>query len=143
MKKFLRTISAAILVAVTAIMFVSCGIPSDPAKAQSNLEKNGYTVDTTVAATIVTATVIYDGGASASGNVSNVIYASNDDGESVLLVYFKDTSTAKDYLGKIKDWYKKATEDNKDEEQKDSDTQSGRSGKVLYIGTKAAVKAVK
>ena len=143
MKKFLRTISAAILVAVTAIMFVSCGIPSDPEKAQSNLEKNGYSVDTTVAATIVKGAVLIDGGVSAQGNVSSVIYASNDDGESVLIVYFKDTSTAKNYLSKIKDWYKQATEDNKDEEQKDSDTQSGRSGKVLYIGTKAAVKAVK
>ena len=143
MKKFLRTISAAILVAVTAIMFVSCGIPSDPAKAQSNLEKNGYSVDTTWSLALVQGAVLVDGGTSASGNVSNVIYASNDDGESVLIVYFKDTSTAKNYLSKIKDWYKQATEDNKDEEQKDSDTQSGRSGKVLYIGTKAAVKAVK
>ena len=98
MKKFLKVLVSALLVAVTAVTFASCGVPADPAKAQSNLEGKGYTVDTTASYIVVNTAVLADGGTSASGNVTNVIYAYNGDGESVLLVYFKDTGIAKNYL---------------------------------------------
>ncbi len=48
MKKFLKAMLAAMLIAITAVTVCSCGVPSDPAKAKENLKKNGYAVDDTI-----------------------------------------------------------------------------------------------
>ena len=48
MKKFLKAMLAAMLIAITAVTVCSCGVPSDPAKAKENLKKNGYAVDDTL-----------------------------------------------------------------------------------------------
>ena len=55
MKKFLKAMLAAMLIAITAVTVCSCGVPSDPAKAKENLTKNNYTVSEVAATTGVKA----------------------------------------------------------------------------------------
>ena len=40
MKKFLKAMLAAMLIAITAVTVCSCGVPSDPAKAKEKLGWN-------------------------------------------------------------------------------------------------------
>ena len=58
MKKNIGKILAVILVvALLATVLCAC-VPSDPAKAKANLEKNGYAMDATVSTVTVTKVAI-------------------------------------------------------------------------------------
>lgn len=51
MKKFAKIMAVMMLVALTVTALVACGYPADPAKAQEQLEKKGYTVIAVVGGT--------------------------------------------------------------------------------------------
>ena len=173
MKKFFKSLVAVMLVAMMAISFTSCGgVNKDPVKAAENLEANGYTVislhddgsligGTASQAAIAAAVAIFDVKAE---NVDYVVTGSKGD-ESIAIYYCKDADTAT----KIYDFAKKAQDDAKAEiekmkeeakslegdekaqaeeaikeaEEELKDVSFGKSGKIVWLGTKAGAKATK
>ena len=124
MKKLVKSLSPAIVLVLGVAMFTGC-MPSTAEKASANLKDAGYVVDSTVASAVVRA--MYK-------NVDDVVWATNGD-EAVIIVYFDSASAAKDSqkdIQSLKDRYFK--------DQKDENVKSGRSGKMLYVGTKKGVK---
>lgn len=140
MKKFFRMLVATMLLAVMAVTLCSCGVPSDPEKAKANLEKNSYTVSKEIATTAVKTVTVVSYGVSFYNNVETALWGVNADGENVLIVYCKDSDSA----GKVNDIIKSVYDNIKSSDKENgtkTDVKSGKSGKVVYIGTNAGVKA--
>lgn len=128
MKKSIAIIGIIALIAVLGVCLVAC-IPNDYSKAEKNLKDAGYNVlvYTTVAPTALKIAKIE--------NVEAVLTA--DKGEdAITMVYFKDSGSAKDSYEEVEKYYK-------DKDAKNKERTIKRSGKVIYIGTEAAIKAVK
>lgn len=140
MKKFFRLLVATMLLAVTATALCSCGIPSDSAKAKENLNKNKYTVSEEIATTAVKAACLVPYGISFYNNIETALWAVNSDGDNVLIVYCKDNDSATKVNDIVKTIYESINESAKENDSK-ADVKSGKSGKVVYIGTSAGVKA--
>lgn len=141
MKKVARLLVSAMLLVVMAVSLCSCGIPSDPAKAKSNLTSKEYVVDTTVSAAAVKTYFTVKYGVSFYSNIDSVVYAISSDGkDNVLIIYCKDDDSAKKVNGDIKEIYNSIRESAKDNDT-EVDVKSGKSGKAVYIGTSAGVKA--
>ena len=131
---------AAMLIAITAVTVCSCGVPSDPAKAKENLKKNGYAVDDTIATADIKVVTLVPYGATFPQNIVSSLWATNADGETVLIVYCKDADSAKKVNEISRKLYDEVKKNDKENDTK-TDIRSGMSGKVVYIGTKAGVKA--
>ena len=140
MKKFLKAMLAAMLIAITAVTVCSCGVPSDPAKAKENLKKNGYAVDDTVVTAAIKVVTLVPYGATFPQNIVSSLWATNADGETVLIVYCKDADSAKKVNEISRKLYDEVKKKDRENDTK-TDIRSGMSGKVVYIGTKAGVKA--
>jgi len=133
MKKSIVKILALIFVAVMMCMLlVACDAPNaDHAKAAEALEKAGYTV------------VYNDGvglfglaGAALPEGVEATIFAVKGDEEYLIVTYYDDT----DALNKA---WEGAEEEAKELEEKYDDIVCKKSGKMIFIGTKQAVKDAK
>ena len=144
MKKLLKSLLALMLISMMAISFVSCGVPSDPAKAKANLEGEGYKV-------ILEQVDLGDLGA-ALGDKTEATLSAIKGEELVTITWYKNADDAKAAYEKLEETYKKAKEELKkmeDGEAKDAakamldNAAFGRSGKIVWTGTKAAVKAAK
>lgn len=147
-KNFGKIIALVLVVAVLATVLCAC-VPTDPAKAKEHLKKNGYTVTPSVSG-------ILDFAANLGINTKyeEVVAATNGD-EYVSIYYFKNADDAKSFLKSFKD--KRAAAKDELKKQKDAgkiseenykkamdeykNTKVGRTGKAVYIGTKAGVKA--
>lgn len=129
MKKTMTIVALVALVAVLCVAMVAC-IPSDPNKAISNLEKEGYTA--VKDATVIPAALRL---AQVKG-VETVVTAANKDGEHVTLIYFDSTENAKAAYSTVESYAKK-NDKSKDE------VAIKKSGKIIYYGSEAGVKAVK
>ena len=140
MKKFLKAMLAAMLIAITAVTVCSCGVPSDPAKAKENLTKNNYAVSEVAATAGVKAITTATYGFSFLDKVKTSLWATNADGETVLIVYCVDADSAKKVNEIARKIYDEVKKNDKENDTK-TDIKSGMSGKVVYIGTKAGVKA--
>lgn len=125
MKKALSIIAVVALVAVLVVALVAC-VPSKPEKAEANLKKAGY--ETVVVKESDGKLAQITLAAYGDGCVATVTGFSKDAKEGVNIVYFDSADNAKAYWEKHKD------------EEKEG-YKSGRSGKVVYVGTEAAVKA--
>ena len=126
MKKSIKIFAVALTFVMLALTLVSCAPKKDHDKAAQALKDKEYFTTNTIGLTcdyIVTGTkTVKD----KDGNVKI---------EHVTIRYYKDSKTAKE------DWenYKEATDDqNKDNA---SDWVVKKSGKMIYFGTKAAIKA--
>ncbi len=134
MKNVLRLTTLALVLVMMLGALVSCGAPNaDPEKAEEALEDAGYevSVDSKLAPAAYKAMGV-DG-------VDCVLSAINldEDEEGILfVVYFDEAADAKEAFEDIK---KDAEEEMEDEE----DFVCKRSGKMIYYGTKNAVKAAK
>ncbi len=134
MKKVISITAVIALVAVLTLALVAC-VPADPDKAAANLEEAGYIVSNVKASQ---GTGVQLGlNATAKGCVAMVTgtLISTAGTESVAIFYFNDADDAKAYYEKIKAEY-----DELDDEDKE-DKKVGKSGKVVYAGTEAGVKA--
>ena len=142
MKKRILTIVAVLaLAAVLAVSLVAC-IPSDPAKARENLEDEGFFVLPEALAQIF----VGFGGLAVDGLDETVLATDislealqqeKEPGEFILILYFDSSDNAKafyegDTIQKIKE-----------EVDKDGTGQLKKQGKIVYIGTEAAIKAAK
>ncbi len=162
MKKFLKSLVAVMLVCLMAVSFTACGgVSKDPAKAKANLEKNGYAVvslhndgslvEGTAAAAAITGMVA--GYGLKASDIDYVVTGTAEiEGsyESVVIYYCK----TKDAATKIHDAIEKQYNDlkakvdkmedgsDKDEAKAElKDSKYGKSGTVVWMGTKAGVKA--
>ncbi|MBO5775990.1 MAG: hypothetical protein J6V83_00970 [Clostridia bacterium] len=134
MKKVISITAVIALVAVLTLALVAC-VPADPDKAAANLEEAGYIVSNVKASQ---GTGVQLGlNAVAKGCVAMVTgtLISTAGTESVAICYFNSAEDAKAYYEKIKAEY-----DELDDEEKEG-YKFGKSGKVIYAGTEAGVKA--
>lgn len=142
MKKFSKVLALCLVTVFAALALVACAPNSNPEKAKANLDDKGY------AATILK----YDGGVLSSGLIWTTTLAlgckngdieyivsgtkiGEDKTDTVTVIYFKDASTAKNLWDKAQEKYGKS------ESGDESDWVIDRSGKMIYYGTKDAVKA--
>ncbi len=134
MKKTIRIFAVVLSVVLLALALVACAPKNDPDKAKAALEKNGYTA--------VKTTGYVSGIISAIAGTENKIDATvtgtkdikDADGkttktESVTIIYYKTSADAKEAW---KSW---------SEADRDRYEVAKCSGRMIYWGTKAAVKA--
>ena len=124
MKKFAKVMALALIAVLSLAVLVSCGPASDPDKAEAALKENGY------------APVHMKGAI-----VTDIVFAVNADGDGMLAIYCKDSGTAKSVLSKAQESIKKIEDTLKVKFEGESNVQ--RSGKVLYTGTEAGIKAAR
>ena len=106
---------------------------SDPAKAKENLEKAGYEVMLMDDESVLKLLGI-DGLVAV---ISAMKGTDAEEADAISIYYFKDSDSAK--KAKENEIIKEAIEAAKEEK----DVSTGISGKILWMGTKAAVKAAK
>ena len=131
-KRILSVIAVLALAAVLAVAMVAC-IPSDPDKAADNLKAADYLVD--VADDPVSMGVM---GLMADGIEAVVSGTSDDFTEGVTIFYFEDSDTAKsfyesDFISEMKE----------EAEAESEELVIKRQGKIVYAGTKEAIKAAR
>ena len=92
MKKFLKAMLAAMLIAITAVTVCSCGVPSDPAKAKENLESNEYVVTKVdgTAATLSVKAIALLVNVTLKDGADSIVSGTNLK-EGVTVIYFKDS----------------------------------------------------
>ena len=117
MKRILSAILVCVLVIGCVLTLVACGGPKkNPEKAKKALEDNGYTV-------VLTEDPM-------DGVEATIIAYSKDGKDMIAIAYYAKKADAKEA-------YKEAKEAAAD------GMEVGRSGKVVWSGTEAAVKAAK
>ncbi len=127
MRKNIIKITALVLLAVMlCAMLVACGGPNkDPEKAKEALEDAGYTV------------VFNDGGLIGDhllpDGAEATLTAIKGDDEYIAIVYYEDAEAANDA-------WEDAKEDAEELKEEYEDIVYKKSGKIIYIGTKQAVK---
>ncbi len=139
-KSIVRIIALALISVMMCLALVSCGGPNaDPDKAVEALKKNDYAAekvdDSGLGALIIAALKV-----AGIEDVDCVVSGTADvDGktEHITIIYFEDKEAADEEWEDVQ----KYAEDEKGDE--DSDWVVEKSGKMIYFGTKAAVKAAK
>ena len=140
-KRFLTIVAVLVLAAVLAVSLVAC-IPSDPAKARENLEEEGFFVLPEALTQFIFgfAALAIDGldeTVLATDISAEALQQEQTPGEFILILYFDSSDNAKafyegDSIQKIKE-----------EVDKEGTGQLKKQGKIVYIGTEAAIKAAK
>lgn len=125
-KNFLKITALALLAVMICTMLVACGGPNkDPEKAKEALEDAGYTV------------IFNDGGLIGDhllpDGAEATLTAMKGDDEYISIVYYEDAEAANEA-------WEDAKEDAKELEEEYEDIVYKKSGKIIYIGTKQAVK---
>ena len=133
MKKLVKVL-AVVLVMLTLSLAVACAPNANPEKAKESLEKNGYAVSLTTDAIGLAITERILG--LDRGDLVAVLTAGNEEGEAITIVYFEEADDARDCYKEYKDDLKELLET--DDEEKE--IVAKQSGKMIYIGTKAAIK---
>ncbi len=132
MKKTIVKVLALALVAVMmCAVLVSCSAPNaDPSKANDALKDAGYSV-------------IYNDGSVGIGGISistlpegveASIIATKGDDNYIVITYYKEASDANDA-------WEEAEKEAEELKEKYEDIVCKKSGKMIYLGTKEAVKA--
>ena len=134
MKKTMKLIALALVLTLSVVMLASCfGPNADPDKALEALEDNGYKAaeDKYILPAIFAGLGIKDVDVVISG--TDVI---DDKTEHVTIVYFEDADAAEAAWNDLKEYAEK-----EDKDEKDTDWTINKFGKMIYWGTKAAIKA--
>lgn len=131
-KRILSVIAVLALAAVLAVAMVAC-IPSDPDKAAENLKAADYLVDVEDGSVSMGVMgIVVDG-------IEAVVSATSDDfTEGVTIFYFEDSDSAKsfyesDFISEMKE----------EAEAESEELVIKRQGKIVYAGTKEAIKAAR
>lgn len=125
-KNILKITALALLAVMLCAMLVACGGPNkDPEKAKEALEDADYTV------------IFNDGGFVGDyllpDGAEATIIATKGDDEYISIVYYEDADAANDA-------WEDAKEEAEELEDEYEDIVYKKSGKIIYIGTKQAVK---
>ena len=132
MKKIIKLLAMALVVLSLTFVF-ACAPSSSPTKARDSLEKNGYSVALARDAFSLGLTEGFLG--LDSGDLVAVITATKE-GDAITIIYFEEAEEARECIKLFGD-------DLKDfiETETDAEILVKQSGKMIYIGTKAAIKA--
>ena len=137
MKKTVRLLALALVTVMVCLTLASCGGPNpDPDKALESLKDNGVTFagkDTLIvpAALKLAGVDGIDCVVSGTGKI-------DDKYAHITIIYFDEAADATDAFEKVEDYADKNKGD-----AEDSDWVFKKSGKMIYYGTKDAVKAAK
>ena len=131
MKKIIKLLAMALVVLSLTFVF-ACAPSSSPTKARDSLEKNGYSVALSRDAFSL---AITEGLLNLDGDLVAVITAAKE-GDAITIIYFEEAEEAREC-------FKLFGDDLKDfiETETDAEILVKQSGKMIYIGTKAAIKA--
>ena len=135
MKKVTLFIAIIALVAVCAVALCACAPAGTPDKAKAALDKHGYSAS--VDKSIIPAALKLLGVDGVDAVVIGT-YSDDDTSEGVTIVYFYKAEQAKDGYNAVKSYA-----ESKDGNSKDSDWEFAQSGKMIWYGTKAAIKAAR
>ena len=137
MKKFTRVLCLTLVAVMLCGVLASCGGPAkDPADAKAALKDNGYTVTAMDSSLISTmASVLGFKGLEAVVN-------GEKDGEVVSIYYFEDADAAEAAYEKVEKLYQEAV-DELAEEGVETELIFKKSGAMVYMGTKQAIKDAK
>ncbi len=125
MKTFARMLSLVLVAVMLCAALVACAKPDkDPAEAEKKLDAAGYDV-----------TVLEGEEAEMMDeNVKTIVFGQKDD-DYITIYYYEDKDDAKKIFNDLE------ADAKADAEELDVEIVCKRSGKMVYIGTKAAVKA--
>lgn len=138
MKKQVLIIAAIIvLVMASVVVLTACSPASDPADAKAALEKKGYTVVVDGSIQPAALTLV---GIKGVDKVLEATYSKDDTSEFLCVLYFTSASAAKEAWDAAQ---KEAEDEKKSNKEEDSDWTVGKSGKLIWYGTKNAVKAAR
>ena len=129
MKKFTKILALTLVLVMSVVMLASCGGPNaDPEKAAKALEDAEYDVDDSklLAPTISSLLGIK--------GVETVVFGEKKD-EGITILYFEDKDAANEAWEKVEKYV--------DDMESDLDLILKKSGKMIYFGTEAAIKAAK
>ena len=138
MKRVLSLICVLVLAISCLFVFASCGAPNnDPDEALAALKENGIDwagKDKTIIPGVLKVAGIDDVECVVSGT-------GKIDGEfaHITIIYFEEAEDAADEWEDVQ----KYAEDKKDDEADESDWVCEKSGRMIYFGTKNAIKAAK
>ena len=134
MKKTIKLIALALVLTLSVVLLASCLAPNiDPEKAIEALEENDYTAveDDTILPLVFAGLGIKDVDTVVTGTA--VI---DKKVEHVTIIYFEEAEDANAAWAKVKEYAEK-----EDKEDEDSDWTINKFGKMIWYGTKAAIKA--
>ncbi|MBO5313437.1 MAG: hypothetical protein J6B29_05665 [Clostridia bacterium] len=136
MKKVLSIVCLLALTVCCLFTLVSCGGPnSDPDKALEALKENGVTW-AGKDETIIPGALRFLG----VKNINCVVTGTGEIEEEyahITIIYFDSADDADEYWDEVEDY----AEEKKDDKAEDSEWVCEKSGKMIYYGTKNAVKA--
>ena len=122
MKKALKLIALSMVLVMAVLALAACGPNSDPEKAKAALEDKGYEV------------LLIDEGL--TGGLEATLSAFNEDSEDgIYIYYFESADDANDAYDDIEKLFELAKEADEDLE-----LELKKSGKMVYYGTKQAIK---
>ena len=134
MKRTMKLIAFALVLTLSVVMLASCfGPNANPEKAVAALKENDY-VAARDESGLLAITIGID-----PRDVTDVVSGTaiiDKKGEHVTIIYFEDADAAKAAWEKVK----KYAED-EDKKETDSDWTIKQSGKMIWFGTEAAIKA--
>ncbi len=134
-KSIIKILALTLVVVMTCAMLVSCGGPNaDPDKALDALKDNGVTW--AIKDDTVTPGLLKMGGIDGVDCVVSGTGKIDDEYAHITIIYFDEVKNANDAWEDIQD---RAEDDKKDAE--DSEWVVKKSGKMIYYGTKNAIKA--
>ena len=138
--------SVVALALVCALLFAACAPAADPDTAKKNLKDDGYS------ATVYDGDSLIVGGALSLfgiNNVNKVLIGSkyaDDSFEFLTVLYFDSSKDANEAVDKVKEYAKDKEKQEEKGQKKDEGSVEwvfGKSGKMIWFGTKAAVKAAR
>ncbi len=137
MKKTFRLVAVALVAVMLCLALASCGGPNaDPEKAVEGLKDAGL-----VAAEdkLIVPTALKLAGVKGIDTVVGGAGKIDDEYAVITVIYFDEAEDAKNAMEAVE----KYADDNKSKDAKDSEWEFKQSGKMIWYGTKNAVKAAK
>ncbi len=138
MKKSIRILALAMVTVMLCLALASCGGPNaDPDKALESLKDNGVTWagKDTILIPIALKALGVDGIDCVISGTGKI----DDEFATITVIYFEEAADAKNAMEKVQSYADK----DKDDDAKDSEWVFEQSGKMIWYGTKNAVKAAK
>lgn len=134
MKKTIRIFAVVLSVVLLALALVACAPKNDPDQAETALKNNGYSASKTSGYVSGVVSALLGGESTIDATVTGTKNIKDADGnvtktESVTIIYYKTSADAKEAW---KSW---------SEADRDRYEVAKCSGRMIYWGTKAAVKA--
>lgn len=129
MKKFAKVMALVMVAVMSLALLVSCAPNADPDKAVAALKKNGYTAAKVPA-------VLGVGGleTTVTGTKTTEDKDGNKKVETVTIMYYGSAEQAQKAYDNVK---------SENEKKDESDWTVAQSGKMIYFGTSAAIKAAR